>query len=185
MKKNHFYYLSLLFLLYQFAPKTVNAQVTVFVTIQGEKSGIVKGTSMQRGNQGKIECSGVRFSSTSPVRSTSTGITAGRANAGTVTIIKNFDTSSPQLLQSYYSNEFLKIVTIEFYKGGGGMEPKLIQKITLTNAVISEIAQYEGVATPDKSPANNLLEEISFSFQKIETTYDPAQTNSVVSYEVR
>ncbi|TDX02095.1 type VI secretion system tube protein TssD [Dinghuibacter silviterrae] len=165
------------FLLLLLATTVVTAQtlpVIAYVTIQGNKQGTFKG--------GRIECVGFSYGISQPM-DVGTGMVTGKRQHTPIVIVKRLDASSPQLLQAASSNESLKTVTIEFSRPGEG---KAFQTIKLTNASVVKINQYGGTASPEKLlPNGNVLEEISFSFQKIEVTNVDGKTSASDDWNVR
>jgi type VI secretion system secreted protein Hcp len=100
------------------------------------------------------------------------GKSSGKRQHSPFVIIKYIDYSTPQLLQSAYSNETLKSVVIEFTKSDQQGRPTIYYKVTLSNATISQISQYGGIASADNSVNLNSkggqFEEVSFNFENIE-----------------
>jgi type VI secretion system secreted protein Hcp len=183
MKKNYLYLTALLFLLCQFAAllacAQINQPVIAYVTIQGTKTGTFKGMSLTKGNEGKIECIGFKYSASTP-HNQATGMVAGKRLHEPFVIMKNIDSSSPQLLQAAATNETLRTVIIEFYKKSpNGLQGAPSYKITLTNASISMITQFGGISAPDRLiPNSNPIEEVSMTFQKIEFENAEAKTTA-------
>ena len=125
----------------------VSAQsVIAYVTVTGATTGKFKGGTTSKGNEGKIECTGFRYS-VSSAHDAASGQPTGRRTQEPVTIIKQFDSSTPQLLQALYTNEVLRTVVIEFYKKSPTGTEVLFYTMTLTNATISSIAQNGGTAS--------------------------------------
>jgi type VI secretion system secreted protein Hcp len=186
MKKNHFYrvVLSALFCLFAtlFASAQTSQPVIAYLSIEGAKTGIFKGNAVTEGNEGKIECIGFRYGVTIP-HDVESGRSSGKRQHSPIVIIKSIDYSSPQLLQSAYSNEVLKNVTIEFLKKDREGRTSSYYRITLTNATISQISQYGGIASADNTiNLNNnggMYEEVSLTFQSIEFDHLIGNTSAV------
>jgi type VI secretion system secreted protein Hcp len=173
MKKNHIYCFVLMILFCQFATLFASAQTTqpviAYVSIEGAKSGQFKGNATTEGNEGKIECIGFRNLVTVP-HDPESGKSNGKRQFTPIVIIKNIDYSSPQLLMSAFTNETLKSVVIEFTKKNSSGGQSTYYRITLTNASISQISQYGGIALSDGINLNNngnMFEEVSISFENI------------------
>ncbi|HZX58203.1 MAG TPA: type VI secretion system tube protein Hcp [Mucilaginibacter sp.] len=168
MKKNQFYLLVMLVLVLQFPVLLAAAQtdpVVAYVTIQSAKGGQIKGNATSKGNEGKIECIGFMYSVKIP-RDASSGMATGKTQPGNIVLVKYFDNTTPLLMQAALTNEELTSVTIEFYKKEGDGRLVLSQTIKLTNAFISQISQFAGTISPDKTVLPT--EEISFTASKIE-----------------
>lgn len=182
MKKNHVYRILLVAIVFQFAALVSSAQSVIAVmTVDGAKTGKFKGTSTMRGNKGKIDCIGYGYQVSSP-RDAATGLPNGKRQHQPIKIVKFIDASTPQFLESLYTNEVLKSVVIEFYKKepDGRMQPTFV--IKLTNATISQVNQSGGVSTPEKINPGSVVEEISFTFQNIELTDQASKTTAVDSW---
>jgi type VI secretion system secreted protein Hcp len=159
--------------------------VIAYVTVQGSRQGQLKGSAMGPGRQGQIECIGFTYSVQSP-RDANSGLPTGKIERMPVTIVKYLDGASPQLLQAAYANEDLKTVTIEFTRKGMDGRMAVFQTIRLTNATISKLSQFGGVSSPDKLIPNNLpMEEISFTYQKIEIDNTESKTSATDNWNAR
>jgi type VI secretion system secreted protein Hcp len=186
MKKNHFYHVVLLVLFCQFATLCASAQtsqpVIAYLSIEAAKTGIFKGNATTEGNEGKIECVGFRYGVTIP-HDVESGKASGKRQHSPIILIKNIDYSTPQLLQSAYSNEILKNVVIEFLKKDREGRTTTYYKITLTNATISQISQYGGIASPDNAinlnNNGNMYEEVSLTFQSIQFDHLVGNTSAI------
>jgi type VI secretion system secreted protein Hcp len=173
MKKNHIYHFVLMLFCCQFAALFASAQTTqpviAYVSIDGAKTGQFKGNATSEGNEGKIECIGFRYLVAVP-HDAENGKSTGKRQHNPIVLIKNIDYSTPQLLQSASANESLRTVVIEFLKKSADGRQNIFYRITLTNASISQISQYGGVALADGINLNgngNLFEEVSLTYQSI------------------
>ena len=93
-------------------------------------------------------------------RDAATGLPTGKRLHTPVVFTKVVGTASPQIFQALASNEILTSVVVT---APGGYT------IKLTNANVSEVKQYTEVV----NGATTVLEDVSFTFQKIEVR-DPA-----------
>ncbi len=187
MKNSNLLRLSSLVIFCQFAALIASAQVNepviAYATVQGAKTGQFKGSSTSKTNKGKIECIGFSYTVKSPTDAAS-GLPTGKRMEGPVAIVKHFDGSTPQFLQSLYTNETLKSVVIEFYKKSANGQTVLFYTIKLTNAHIAQVSQYAGVSSPEKLiPNTNPNEEIRLTFQKIEVSNIPEKTTASDDWE--
>jgi type VI secretion system secreted protein Hcp len=186
MKKIHFYSFMLAVVLCLFIPLFALAQtpppVIAYVSIDGAKSGQFRGNSTAEGHEGKIECIGFRYAVTVP-HDIGSGHSTGRRQHSPLVIVKNIDYSTPQFLQSAYSDEVLKTMVIEFFKKAADGRLTIYYKITLTNASISQISQYGGTSSPDgisnMGNSTNPAEEITLTFQNITIEHLIGNTSAV------
>jgi type VI secretion system secreted protein Hcp len=159
--------------------------IVAYASIQGSKQGNFKGEGMVQGRQGQIECVGFNYI-TQALLDAGSGMSTGKRQHSPVVIVKRLDASSPQLLEAAFTNEVLKTVTIEFVRTGPDGRPASYQTIKLTNAVVVKVNQFGGTASPERlQPGSSVLEEISFSFQKIEVDNMDGKTSAVDSWNAR
>ena len=164
-------------------PAQANAAYEFYVTIDGERQGKFKGESMRKGMEGKIP--GVRFqySVLSP-RDPQSGMVSGKRIHQPVVITKQWGASSPQIFQAITTGEHLKSVVIEFVRTNPQGQEYIFQIIRLTDSVIASFRQYANVANPGE-PAYPLgLEDISFTFKKIEIINTDAKTQAMDTWGV-
>ena len=133
--------------------------VHVYVKVTGQKTGVFKGDSTQKGHQDDIAVLAYHFELDSP-RDASTGLPTGKRQYQPVRITHELDTASPQFLQAAATNENLKSVVINFWKTDRTGKEINFYRVTLTNASIASVRQDTAGSTVD--------EEESFTFQKIE-----------------
>jgi len=138
-----------------------------FVDIKGAKQGQFKAENMLQGvHKGGIE--GVKFSSQmSSPRDMATGNPSGKRQYSAITFTKLWGPSSPQMIQACTTNESLT-VTFEFVKAGLGGKEIVYQTIKLTGATISSVKRYIDVSMGNEAPDPRELEDVSFTFQKID-----------------
>jgi type VI secretion system secreted protein Hcp len=96
-----------------------------------------------------------------------TGMSSGKRQYSPITITKAWGPSSVQMYQAFVNNETLSTVTFDFYSD---LQGKFVvtQKIKLTNATISSIKRHIAVSMDNAPPDPRELEDITFTFQKIE-----------------
>jgi type VI secretion system secreted protein Hcp len=167
-----------------FSARQASAQTSQSVignlTIEGVKQGSFHEENKKEKN---IPIIGFEYNVTSP-RDQSTGQATGKRQYSALSIIKNFDNSSTQIFQALTSNEVLKTITIELYAKSADGKQSQLQSIRLTNATIVKISQYEGAGAPPKLVPNTFpMEEVSFSFQKIEIQNNDSKTLSTDDWE--
>jgi type VI secretion system secreted protein Hcp len=156
-------------------PVHVQAAYEFYVTIEGTKQGKFKGESSRKGSENKS--SGVRFQYEVKLpRDINTGQATGKRQHGPVIITKLWGSASPQLFQALVTNEALKSVLIEFVRTNPQGQEYIFQIIKLTNASIASIRQYANVANPGETVTPGGLEDVAFTFQRIEITNQDGKT---------
>lgn len=144
------------------------AATTIRITVTGAKQGSFKGDVNSRLGAGGISVLRYEYSVTSP-RNATTGQATGKNQHSMVTITKAWSPSSVQFYQALVSNEVLRTVVIEFFKPDAGGRLTAFQTIRLTNASVAKVFQYVGVSpSAGVAPQDAELEDISFTFQKID-----------------
>ncbi len=150
------------------ASLSATAATTIRITVTGAKQGSFKGDVNSRLGAGGISVLRYEYSVTSP-RNATTGQASGKTQHSLVTITKAWSPSSVQFYQALVSNEVLRTVVIEFFKPDASGRLTAFQTIRLTNASVARDFQYVGIApSAGVAPQDAELEDISFSFQKID-----------------
>jgi type VI secretion system secreted protein Hcp len=144
----------------------------IYVSAKGARLGQFKGElpSPPKGFENKIPGSKFHYEVISP-RDPATGLPMGKRQHRPVTITKEWGAASPQFFQALISNETLTEVIIDFVTpdakqpgmASGGII--LSHTIKLTNATVSNISYS---TEPLPTGGLRLLEDVSFTFQKIE-----------------
>lgn len=146
----------------------------LYLMVEGTQQGKFKGESEQRNHAQEIAGLKFQYEVSSP-RDIATGQASGRRRHSAIMITKEWGAASPQFFQALVSNEVLKTVVIQFFQPDAQGNEQLMHKITLTNAVVTNIRKYGGRA--GESPAEMMLEDISLMFQKIEINNMQAKTS--------
>ena len=133
--------------------------VHIEMKITGQKTGVFKGDSTQKGHTDQIVLSAYLFEVSAP-RDAATGLPAGRRVYQPLTVTKQLNQSSPQTLNALVTNENLTSVVINFYQTTHTGTEVNYYRVTLTNANISADKQFTNGST--------VSEQVSFVFQKIE-----------------
>jgi type VI secretion system secreted protein Hcp len=157
------------------ASQLSSASVNAYLVIEGTKQGKFKGSNPTAAG-GRIAIMDFSFSvepareassgkatgreasspsvsekTATPPQDKSSGMTTGRRQHGTITIVKEWDASSPQLMQAASTNELLTSVDIEFVHPGS-KGPEVYKTIHMTNVMVSSIHQSStGAAGAGKS----------------------------------
>jgi type VI secretion system secreted protein Hcp len=140
------------------------------VKIKGETQGDIKGSVTQKGREGWIECFAFDHKVHSP-RDAASGLPTGKRVHSPLRIIKAIDKSTPLLMNVLVNNENIPELELRFFAPSTAGAETNFYTIRLTNANISEIKPYMLLnRNPDymKYPE---MEEVSFTYQKIEWTF--------------
>jgi type VI secretion system secreted protein Hcp len=158
---------------------------TFSVTIKGQKQGVFKGESTKAGPKDKIQGLSFSYEIKSP-RDVSTGQASGKRQHSPIKIVKEWGAATPQIFTALTTNEVLPEVTLEFRRVNANGEEYIYYKIKLTNASVSGIRQFTNQGLADGSSAKHSsstdtmeLEEVSFTFQKIEVENIDGKTMGV------
>ncbi len=114
----------------------------------------------------------VRFDNGVPVDH-ATGQSSGKRQHKPITIRKEVDSASPLYLTALANNKVFPKLHLNFQKTNGQGTTELYCKITLTNAALVSLGRKPVPHNPSAGQPNttNELEEIQFTFQKIEYTW--------------
>jgi type VI secretion system secreted protein Hcp len=149
------------------------AESHIRITVEGNKQGKFKAEGAAKGETAVLR---YEYAMTSP-RDASTGKATGKAQHSPVTITKQIGISTPQFYEACVNNETLKSVLIEFFETGPSGKEYVYYSVRLTNAAVSRIFQYTDIPPTAGQPPQNLdLEDISFTFQKIEISTNDNNT---------
>ena len=151
----------------------------IFATVTGAKQGVFKGESTQKGFENKIPCVGFNYGVTVP-HDQATGQASGKRQHEPVSITREWGASSPQFFAAAYTNEVLTTVLIEVFTTAANGVQQVDHTVTLTNATLSAVedslflGQTGGPVVDSRE-----LQQISFTFQKIEITSVTGGTSAV------
>jgi type VI secretion system secreted protein Hcp len=154
------------------------------VAIRGTKSGQFKGDGSVRGQEKWMRCSQFLLSLTAP-RDAATGLPTGKRQYAPIVITKDWDAASPQIFQAASTNEVLLQVEFEFLKTTPQGVEAVFETVMLTNATISAVKHYIGFPDAGEPPNPHALEDVSFTFQKIEITNSEGKTTAADDWSTR
>lgn len=143
-----------------------------FFSVEGVKQGKLRGESRREGARDKLIGLGWSYKVEIP-RDQKTGAASGRRTHGPLTITRPWGVASPQLFQALSTGESLKEVIFEFSTLESGGKAAVYQTVKLTGATVIAIEQS---IDPD---AGKHLEDVSFSFQKIEIENKIGKTTAI------
>ncbi len=154
--------------------------VLIFVTIEGTRQGKFRGESLRQGAADRIEALSVSYEVQSP-RDVATGQASGKRQHKPVAITKEWGPATPQLFQALVTNEVLKSVLIEFVAVGRDGRSEVAHSMRLTNATVAHLRQF----TEKEQAGLRPLEEVSFTFQKIEINNNRGRTAAMDDWTAR
>lgn len=141
-----------------------------YLKLKGQKQGDIKGDVTQKGREGKILVMAFDHEVQTP-RDPASGLPTGKRMHRPFTITKEIDKSSPLLYSALVNNENLTVWELQcFAAESSGVEVNTYT-VTLTNARIVDITS---TMLNNKIPENAkmpLMEEVSFTYQKIQWTW--------------
>jgi type VI secretion system secreted protein Hcp len=151
-------------------PTSFNVQIT------GTKQGAFKGEGLRLRDRNRLVGITYAYELSSP-RDAASGQPSGKRQHHPVTFTKEWGAATPQILAAAATNEVLKTVVFEFFKTDSSGKEYVFQSVKLTNATISDVKQYT-----DKSGLFE-IDEVSFTFQKIEVTNNDGKTTFVDDWQ--
>ena len=151
--------------------------VHITMTVKGHKQGLFKGDNpTSKAGANMIVVVGYQYSVISP-RDLASGLPSGQRQHHPVVVTHELGASSPQFFQALVTNELLDSVVITFSKTATNGSEVVFYVVTLTNASASELHQHTSGTT--------VLEDIAFTFQKIEQLDKVAGTQASDDWEAR
>ncbi len=142
------------------------------LTLEGEKQGKIEGSCVQEGREGTILVQALNHEVSIP-RDAQTGLATGKRVHHPLTILKEFDKSTPLLYQALTSGEHMKSVEIKWYRidATGSEEHYFTTK--LEDAIIVSIRpDMKNCLDPAWTDLPH-LEEISFTYRKVIWRWEP------------
>ena len=150
-----------------------------YVKITGAKQGAFKNETPREKQKGKIPGISFHYEVKSP-RDTASGMASGKRTHQPVRFIKEWGPASPQLFQALCTNEVLQSVLFEFVKTDKNGEEYVYHTIKLVNASVTNHRMFlDSESKADQSHDVHELEEISFTFQRIEMENKDGKTMAV------
>lgn len=133
------------------------------------------GNVYQEGHTDEVFCQALNFHITIP-RDPQSGAPTGQRVHQPASIIKYTDKSSPLLLNAVTSGEILQI-TANFYRTSTAGKQENYYEVQFTDVLLVDYRHYTPIALePDNGPYRD-MEEIMFTYRKIETTHKIAGTS--------
>lgn len=140
-----------------------------YVNVTGQKQGAIKGDVTAKGHEGSILGWALSHEILSP-RDAASGLATGKRMHKPLTITTPWGSATPKLLTAMYNNENLTSVLLRFSRIMADGKDTEFMTIELTKASVSDLVSRVPNVT---DPNMKMLEyhEISFTYQKIKTTY--------------
>ena len=138
----------------------------MFLMVKGAKHGLIKGESQDDQHKGEIEV--LSWSWGMQAKANLGGGTAtGKATINDLRIVKRVDSASTALMLALRTNEPIQKAVLTLRKAGKGQLEYLKIAIEQGRVISLIIDTVETTGSPD------ILERVSFSFNKIEVEYIP------------
>ena len=138
----------------------------LFLMIKGAKHGLIKGESQDDTHKGEIDV--LSWSWGMQAKShLATGTATGRASINELKIVKRVDSASTALMGALRTNELIQKAVLTVRKAGKGHIEYL--KVTIEQGRVVSLT----IDTVETTGAPDILERVSFSFNKIEVEYVP------------
>jgi type VI secretion system secreted protein Hcp len=152
-------------------PSNVSAPVNVgagdmFLMVKGAKHGLIKGESQDDQHKGEIEVLSWSWGMQAKA-SIGGGTATGKATINDLRIVKRVDSASTALMLALRTNEPIQKAVLTLRKAGKGQIEYL--KITIEQGRVISLV----IDTVETASAPDILERVSFSFNKIEVEYVP------------
>ena len=144
------------------------------ITIRGSRQGVFKGD----GRPNEIRGLSYDLDILSP-RDPQSGMPTGKVRFQPLTITKQFGAASPQILTALENNELLPAVQLTFSSVNVDGVAVVDHVITLTDANVIEVHHHPVAGLKDSTTDKFQLEDVSFTYRKIEVTDNVANTTFV------
>jgi type VI secretion system secreted protein Hcp len=138
----------------------------MFLMVKGAKHGLIKGESQDDQHKGEIDVVSWSWGMQAKA-SIATGLATGKATINDLRIVKRVDSASTALMLALRTNEPIQKAVLTLRKAGKGQLEYLKVTIEQGRVISLTIDTVETTGSPD------VLERVSFSFNKIEVEYVP------------
>lgn len=138
----------------------------MFLKVEGARAGVIKGESNDQARPDEIDVVGWSWGMRAQTEMSGGGAT-GKSSMRELQVRKKVDRASTALMAAMRNNEQIKSAVLTVRKAGS--KPLDYVKITIENGRITsfDVESVEGAQPPE------LVERLSFSFQKIGVEYVP------------
>ncbi len=158
--------------------------LNAYLRLEGQKSGVIKGSVTQKGREDSIMVVAFNHEVLSP-RDPASGLPTGQRQHKALTITKEIDRATPLLMNVLVTNENLKTFELRFWRPSSSGKEKQFFTIKLWNANISDIRMEMLNNMYPENVRQTEREQVSFTYQKIEWTYEDGALSSQDDWEAR
>lgn len=151
--------------------------LNAYLRLTGAKQGEIKGSVVQKGQEGKIMVIAFEHGISTPgqgassSRKAASSLPTGKCQHSAIAITKEIDQSTPLLLSALVNNEKITTWELQFWRPAETGSAVQFYTIKLTNAYIVSIQQEMLDNTyPENVPLKE-REHVSFRYKKIEWTW--------------
>ncbi len=142
------------------------------VTIEGEKQGKIDGSCDMKGREKTVIAYAMNHDIHIP-RDPQSGLPSGKRVHGPLTIVKEYDKSSPKLYQALCTGEHMKKVQIKNYRiDVTGSEAHYFTTM-LEDAIVVSMKPYMPIAFLSENEPYRHMEEVAFTYKKVKWTWEP------------
>ncbi|WP_298272616.1 Hcp family type VI secretion system effector [Geobacter sp.] len=153
------------------------------LTLTGEKQGKIDGSCELQGRENTILVYSMNHDITMP-KDPHSGLPTGKRVHGPLSIVKEFDKSSPKMYQALCTGEHLKDVTLKFYRITKQGTEEHYYTIKLEDAIVVSIKPYMPITLLGENEPYRHMEEVAFTYRKIKWTWEPNGIESEDSWSV-
>jgi len=142
------------------------------LTLLGKKQGIIEGSCEMHGREGTITVYGMNHDISIPSSPTD-GLSTGKRVHGPLTIIKDYDKSSPKIYQALCTGEHMEDLTIKWYRiTKQGIEEHYFTH-KLEDAIVVSVKPYMPESLVAENESYRHMEIVSFTYKKITWIWEP------------
>jgi type VI secretion system secreted protein Hcp len=142
------------------------------VIIEGEKQGKIDGSCDMKGREKTVVAYAMNHDIHIP-RDPQSGLPSGKRVHGPLTIVKEYDKSSPKLYQALCTGEHMKKVQIKNYRiDVTGSEAHYFTTM-LEDAIVVSMKPYSPLAFLSENEPYRHMEEVAFTYKKVKWTWEP------------
>lgn len=153
--------------------------VDMFMKMNGEKQGEIKGESRDKKHKGEIDVIAWSWGLTAPTDASPNRTTSGRIQFQHFTFKKYIDKASTKLLSSAITNETIKSAVLTCRREGtSGGDPVEFLIIKFEDSRVVRMSRNEEAGDV------NLFEEITISFQKFTEDYEERTQEGAIGDKV-
>lgn len=140
--------------------------------IEGEKQGKIDGSCDMEGREKTVVVFGMNHDVHIP-RDPQSGLPSGKRVHGPLTIVKEYDKSSPKLYQALCTGEHMKKVQLKFYRiDKTGTEAHYFTT-NLEDAIVVSMKPFSPLTFLSENEPYRHMEEVAFTYKKVKWTWEP------------